>query len=48
LRVFFYDLESAKNEFENFGLVDICKIDEPIKHMTNEPPLKCIYVMCKR
>lgn len=48
LKVFFYDLESAKNEFKDFGLMDIQEIDEPIKHMDNEPPLRCILVTCKR
>jgi SAM-dependent methyltransferase len=48
LNVFFYDLESAKNEFNDFGSFDIQEIDEPIKHMVNEPPLKCIMVKCKR
>jgi len=48
LNVFFYDLESGRNEFINFGLFDIQEIDEPIKHMDNEPPLKCIMVKCKR
>jgi SAM-dependent methyltransferase len=48
LKVFFYDIESAKNEFKDFGLIDIYEIDEPIKHTINEPPLKCIFVKCKR
>jgi len=48
LKVFFYDSDSIKNEFENFGLVDFIEIDEPIKHMQNEPPLKCILVKCRK
>jgi SAM-dependent methyltransferase len=48
LKVFFYDLVSAEKEFKDFGLFDIHEIDEPIKHMENEPPLKCIIVKCKR
>ena len=48
LKVYFYDLESAKNEFKDFGLVDLHEIDEPIKHIDNEPPLKCIFVKCRR
>jgi len=48
LNVFFYDLESAKSEFKDFGLFEIQEIDEPIKHVVNEPPLKCIMVKCKR
>ena len=48
LRVFFYDSDTVKREFEQYGLVEFSEIDEPIKHMDNEPPLKCILVKCKR
>lgn len=48
LKVFFYDADSVKREFEKYGLVEFSEIDEPIKHMENEPPLKCILVKCKR
>ena len=48
LNVFFYDSESVRKEFNAFGLVEFNEIDEPIKHLENEPPLKLIYVKCKR
>ena len=48
LNVFFYDTHSVKREFEKYGLVEFSEIDEPIKHMENEPPIKCILVKCKR
>jgi SAM-dependent methyltransferase len=48
LNVFFYDVGSIKQEFEKFGLVEFSEIDEPIKHMIDEPPLKCFLVKCKR
>jgi len=48
LKVYFYDLDSAAWEFKDFGLIDVHEIDEPIKHIDNEPPLKCILVKCKR
>jgi SAM-dependent methyltransferase len=48
LNVFFYDVGSIKQEFEKFGLVEFSEIDEPIKHMVDEPPLKCFLVKCKR
>jgi SAM-dependent methyltransferase len=48
LKVYFYDLESAKKEFGKFGLIEVFEMDEPIKHMENEPPLKCIFIKCKR
>ncbi len=48
LDVFFYDFDSVEKEFENYGLFEFSEIDEPIKHMENEPPLKCILVKCKK
>jgi 2-polyprenyl-3-methyl-5-hydroxy-6-metoxy-1,4-benzoquinol methylase len=48
LKVFFYSTDSAKKEFEKYGLVELSEINEPIKHMVNEPPLKCILVKCKK
>jgi hypothetical protein len=35
-----FDLKSAEKEFKDFGLIEIKEIDEPIKHMVNEPLLK--------
>jgi len=48
LNVFFYDTDSVKQEFGQFGLEEFTEIDEPIKHMENEPPLKLILVKCKK
>lgn len=48
LRVFFYDTDSIKREFEKYGLIEFSEIDEPIKHMENEPPIKCFLIKCKR
>lgn len=48
LRVFFYDTDSIKREFEKYGLTEFAEIDEPIKHMENEPPIKCFLIKCKR
>lgn len=48
LKVFFYDSKSVRKEFENYGLIDFHEIDEPIKHMEDQPPLKCIFVKCKK
>lgn len=48
LNVFFYDSTSIKQEFEKYGLVEFYEMDEPIKHMTNEPPLKCFFIKCKK
>ncbi|MDA3893320.1 MAG: methyltransferase domain-containing protein [Salinivirgaceae bacterium] len=48
LEVFFYDFESAEKEFKNYGLINIEEINEPIKFMENEPPIKCLIITCKK
>ena len=48
LKVYFYDPDSVKTEFGKYGLTDFYEMDEPIKHLEYEPPLKCIFVKCKR
>ncbi len=48
LNVFYYDSQSIENEFKNFGLIAYIEIDEPIKFMTNELPLKCFVIKCKK
>jgi hypothetical protein len=48
LNVFYYDSESIQKEFGKFGLTEITNIDEPIKHMDNEPPLECILIKCNK
>jgi len=48
LNVFFYDNESVRQEFKEYGLVEFEEIEEPIKHLENEPPLKLIFVKCRK
>jgi cyclopropane fatty-acyl-phospholipid synthase-like methyltransferase len=48
LQVFFYDEESIKSEFGEFGLLAYQEFEEPIKHMKNEEPIKCYIVKCQR
>jgi len=48
LNVFFYDSESVKQEFKEYGLVEFNEFNEPIKHLENEPPLKLIFVKCRK
>ena len=40
--------ETVKQEFNDHGLIDFIEIDEPIKHMDNEQPLKLILVKCRK
>jgi SAM-dependent methyltransferase len=48
LNVFFYDSDSVKKEFSDFGLREVRDIDEPIKHMIGQEPLKCKFVICRK
>lgn len=48
LNVYFYNMESATEEFKNYGLIDIKEFDEPIKHMENEQPIKFLMITCQK
>lgn len=48
LNVFFYNNIAIEKEFENYGLVEYQKYDEPIKHIENCPPLRCYIVTCRK
>lgn len=48
LNVFFYDSATAEREFKEFGLMEFAEMDEPIKHMKNEPPLRLFLVKCRK
>ncbi|MEI8113148.1 MAG: class I SAM-dependent methyltransferase [Bacteroidia bacterium] len=48
LAVFFYDSESIEKEFGLFGLVEYTEIDEPVRHLENEVPMKFYRVICRK
>jgi len=48
LNVFFYDSESIEKEFRRFGLTEYFEMDEPVKHMNNEEPMKFFLVVCRK
>jgi SAM-dependent methyltransferase len=48
LNAFFYDSLSINKEFSSYGLIDYEDIEEPIKFMTDQPPIKLISVTCKK
>jgi SAM-dependent methyltransferase len=48
VKLFFYDEESIKKEFEPYGLVDFSEIDEPIKFADNYPVMKFTLIKCKK
>lgn len=47
-RLFFYDENSVKQEFENYGLIEYSEIDEPIKNMLDKPPFKFWIIKCDK
>ncbi len=47
-KLFFYDPDSIKREFGNYGLTDFSEIDEPIKFKQDHPPMKFTIVICKK
>lgn len=47
-KLFFYNENSIRREFENYGLIEFTQIDEPIKNMTNKPPFKFWSVKCRK
>jgi len=48
LKVFFYDSESVLKEFSDFGLTNFEDIEEPIKFMEGQDPMKLKLVICKK
>jgi len=48
LTVFFYDSVAIEKEFAPFGLVEYREIDEPVKHLENEVPMKFWLVICRK
>ena len=48
LKAYFYDTDSILKEFSDFGLVECIDIEEPVKFMTGEEPVKLKYVICRK
>lgn len=48
LTLFFYDSATIEKEFAPFGMVECREIDEPVKHMENEDPMKFFLVVCRK
>lgn len=46
MKVFYFDDRSIQREFSKFGLTKIMDIEEPIKFMKNEPPMKFKFIVC--
>ncbi|MDO0821353.1 class I SAM-dependent methyltransferase [Desulfosporosinus nitroreducens] len=48
VKIFFYDADSVKREFKEYGLIEFSEIDELIKNMGDKPPVKFMIVKCKK
>jgi len=48
LKVFFYDNESVEKEFRPYGLMSYVDIDEPVKFIARQEPIKMISITCKK
>jgi SAM-dependent methyltransferase len=48
LDVFFYDSVSIEREFGKFGLIEYREIEESVKHMPTEEPMKFWMVVCRK
>jgi SAM-dependent methyltransferase len=48
LRVYFYDSDSVMKEFSDFEIVECRDIEEPVKFMEGEAPVKLKFVICRK
>jgi SAM-dependent methyltransferase len=48
LKVYFYDSDSVLKEFSNFGMIECKDIEEPVKFVEGEEPVKLKFVICKK
>lgn len=48
LKMFFYDDNSVKQEFGDYGLIEISEINEPHKKSKNDSLMKFIVIKCKK
>jgi SAM-dependent methyltransferase len=48
LRVFFYEDQTIENEYRPYGLIRYNEIEEPVKFMADQPPLKLYYICCRK
>ncbi|MDD7886755.1 hypothetical protein [Flavivirga sp. 57AJ16] len=46
--LYFYDSESIRVDFGNYGLVDAREIREPINNLGDKPSQRFWYIICKK
>lgn len=47
-KIFFYDINSAKGEFGQYGLLEVSEIVEPHKENEDKPPFEFILIKCQK
>jgi 2-polyprenyl-3-methyl-5-hydroxy-6-metoxy-1,4-benzoquinol methylase len=47
-KLYFYDAESIKKEFGQYGLIDFSEMDEPVKFNNSLLPMKFTIIKCKK
>jgi SAM-dependent methyltransferase len=48
VKMFFYDCDTIKEDFGQYGLVEVSEIDEHSKDKENKPPINFLMVKCKK
>jgi SAM-dependent methyltransferase len=48
VKMFFYDIDTIKQDFGKYGLIELSEMDEPNKEMKNKPPINFLMVKCKK
>lgn len=48
IKMFFYNSESIKRDFNKYGLVQVSEIDEPNKNMENKPSINFLMIKCQK
>lgn len=48
VKMFFYNSESIKRDFNKYGLVQVSEIDEPNKNMENKPSINFLMIKCQK
>jgi SAM-dependent methyltransferase len=48
IKMFFYDSDSIKEEFGEYGMIEFSEIVEPHKNKEDKPPFKFIMVKCQK
>lgn len=48
VKIFFYDSESIKREFQEYGLVEFFEIDERDSDNKDKAPIKFLFIKCKK